>query len=319
MRQLRVGVIGVGYLGGFHAQKYAQLANVELTGVFDVDAARAASVAAENGCSAYADAQSLIAAVDALSVATNTPSHYDLVTSCLAHNRHVFVEKPIAETSAQAAKLVQAAADKNLKLQVGHIERFNPALIAAREHMRDVRFIECHRLAAFKHRGADVDVVLDLMIHDLDVILSIVAAEPVRVSAMGLPVLTDKVDIANARIEFDNGAVANVTASRVSTSAQRKLRIFQAQQYMGVDFGDVRVQRVTRNDNWNGTDDPLELSETSYEKGDALLAEIESFIAAIRNDQPVVVSGHDGQRVLELAETILERMAAGADNPVRQD
>ncbi len=308
MSRLRVGVIGVGYLGRFHAQKYAALADVDLVGVFDVNAARARSVAAETHCRAFSDADSLIAAVDALSIASNTPSHHALVAACLAGNCHVFVEKPIAETSAEARTLVQAAARANLKLQVGHIERFNPALIAAREHMHDVRFIECHRLAAFKHRGADVDVVLDLMIHDLDVILSIVDAEPARVSAMGLPVLTDKVDIANARIEFANGAVANVTASRVSTSAQRKLRIFQAQQYMGVDFGEVRIQRVTRSSDWDGTDNPLDLSETSYDKGDALLAEIESFIAAIREDRPVVVSGHDGQRVLELAETILERM-----------
>jgi predicted dehydrogenase len=143
------------------------------------------------------------------------------------------------------------------------------------------------------------------------VILSIVDAEPARVSAMGLPVLTDKIDIANARIEFENGAVANVTASRVSTSAQRKLRIFQAQQYMGVDFGEARVQRVTRSANWDGIENPLDLSETSYDKGDALLAEIGSFVSAIREDQPVVVSGRDGQRVLELAEVILERMQQG--------
>ncbi len=308
MSSLRVGVIGVGYLGRFHAQKYAQLADATLIGVFDLDAERATSVATETNSRAFDDVNELIDATDALSIASNTPSHHDLVGKCLAKGRHVFVEKPIAETSEQAAALVKTAAKNNLKLQVGHIERFNPALIAAREHMHDVRFIECHRLAAFKHRGADVDVVLDLMIHDLDVILSIVDSEPARVSAMGLPVLTDKIDIANARIEFDNGAVANVTASRVSTGAQRKLRIFQAQQYMGIDFGEARVRRVTRSADWNGVEDPLDLSETSYDKGDALLAEIDSFVAAIREDRPVVVSGHDGQRVLELAEAILDRM-----------
>lgn len=312
MSAVRVGVIGVGYLGRFHAQKYATLANSELIGVCDADPERAQLVAAECGCEVFADAASLINATDAVSVAANTPSHYELVAASLAAGRHVFVEKPISETSKQARELVEAAASHRLKLQVGHIERFNPALVAARAHMRDVRFIECHRLAAFKHRGADVDVVLDLMIHDLDVILSIIDAEPVSVSAMGLPVLTDKVDIANARIEFDNGAVANVTASRVSTGPQRKLRIFQAQQYMGVDFGDVRVQRVTRSDNWDGTENPLELSEASYDKGDALRAELDAFVTCIRDDQPVVVSGLDGQRVLELAETILERMTAGA-------
>lgn len=314
MSKLRAGVIGVGYLGRFHAQKFAQLADAELVGVFDLDADRAQAVAAECNCRAFPDPASLISETDALSIAANTPSHFDLVMACLAQDRHVFVEKPIAESGEQAAALVREADMRGLKLQVGHIERFNPALLAAREHMNNVRFIECHRLAAFKHRGADVDVVLDLMIHDLDIILSIVDAKPTHVSAMGLPVLTNKVDIANARIEFANGAVANVTASRVSTSAQRKLRIFQAQQYMGVDFGDVRVQRVTRSSEWDGTDDPLELDETSFDKGDALFEELNSFVSAIRNDKPVVVSGEDGRAVLELAETILAEMAARASH-----
>ena len=308
MSKLRAGVIGVGYLGRFHAQKYAQLEDVELIGICDTDKGKAEAVAAELGCRRFDDPASLAAVADAVSIAANTPAHYELVRLCLQAGCHVFVEKPITETSREAGRLVELAAAARRQLQVGHIERFNPALIAAREHMHDVRFIESHRLAAFKHRGADVDVVRDLMIHDLDIILSIIDAEPCSVSAMGLPVLTEKIDIANARIEFANGAVANVTASRVSTSAQRKLRIFQAKQYMGVDFGRVAVQRVTRCAHWDGTDDPLEIGETSFDKGDALRAEIESFVAAIRDDTPVVVSGRDGQRVLELAETILERM-----------
>ena len=308
MKPVRTGVIGVGYLGRFHAEKYSLCDASELIGVFDLDEARAQAVAAETHCRAYHDMDALLGDVDAVSIAANTPAHFELATAALAAGCHVFVEKPMAETAAQAAELVQLAAAQNVKLQVGHIERFNPALIAAREHMRDVRFIECHRLAAFKHRGADVDVVLDLMIHDLDIILSLVDSEPTRVSAMGLPVLTDKIDIANARIEFANGAVANVTASRVSTSAQRKLRVFQSQQYMGVDFGAVQVQRVTRAAQWDGTEDPLQLDEARYDKGDALLAEIESFVAAVSENRPVVVPGDDGQRVLELAETILARM-----------
>jgi len=310
MSKLRAGVIGVGYLGRFHAQKYAQLNDVELIGVHDTDSARAQAVAEELGCRRFDGHAELAAASDAVSIAANTPAHYSLVTDCLEAGCHVFVEKPIAETSREAGELADLAASHRRQLQVGHIERFNPALIAARAHMRDVRFIECHRLAAFKHRGADVDVVRDLMIHDLDVILSIIDAQPCSVSAMGLPVLTDKIDIANARIEFDNGAVANVTASRVSTSAQRKLRIFQSQQYMGVDFGRVSVQRVTRSAHWNGTDEPLEIGETSFDKGDALRAEIESFVTAIRTGTAVLVSGRDGQRVLALAETILEKMSA---------
>lgn len=308
MSKLRAGVIGVGYLGRFHAQKYAQLDDVELIGVYDSDADRAQTVAEELGCRRFDTHAELAAAADAVSIAANTPAHYPLVRECLEADCHVFVEKPITETSREAAELADLAQARRRQLQVGHIERFNPALIAARDHMHDVRFIECHRLAAFKHRGADVDVVRDLMIHDLDVILSIIEAQPESVSAMGLPVLTDKIDIANARIEFDNGAVANVTASRVSTSAQRKLRVFQSRQYMGVDFGRVSVQRVTRSANWNGTDEPLEIGETTFDKGDALRAEIESFVRAIRDGTAVVVSGRDGQRVLELAEVILEKM-----------
>jgi len=308
MRALRVGVIGVGYLGRFHAQKLAELPDAELLGVFDADQARAQAVAEELGCRAFADYGELTAAADAVSIAANTPAHYALVRASLEADCHVFVEKPITETSSEAAELVQLAAQRRRQLQVGHIERFNPALLAARDHMHDVRFIECHRLAAFKHRGADVDVVRDLMIHDLDIILSIIDAPPSHVSAMGLPVLTDKVDIANARIEFENGAVANVTASRVSTTAQRKFRVFQSRQYMGIDFGRVSVQRVTSSADWNGADDPLEIGNTSFDKGDALRAEIESFVRAVREGTPVAVSGYDGQRVLELAEVILEKM-----------
>lgn len=308
MSGLRAGVVGVGYLGRFHAQKYAQHRDVELIGVCDSDASRAAAVAGELGCQSFSVLPALLDNVDAVSIAANTPAHFELASAALEAGCHVFVEKPITETSRQAADLVRLAAQRDLRLQVGHIERFNPALIAAREHLHDVRFIESHRLAAFRHRGADVDVVLDLMIHDLDVILSLIDSQPVGVSAMGLPVLTDKVDIANARIEFANGAVANVTASRVSTSAQRKLRVFQSRQYMGIDFGDVRIQRVTSNDDWDGSDDPLEIDTTSFDKGDALLAEVESFVAAIRDNAPVVVTGLDGQRVLELAEQVLNQI-----------
>jgi len=309
MSTLRTGVVGVGYLGRFHAQKYAQLDEVTLIGVCDADPRRGAEVAAELGSAAFEYPMELFDQIDAVSIAANTPAHFELVRDALNAGCHVFVEKPIAETSAQASELVRLAATNGLKLQVGHIERFNPALTAALQHVKNVRFIECHRLAAFKHRGADVDVVLDLMIHDLDIILAIVDSRPRTVSAIGLPVLTDKVDIANARIEFENGAVANVTASRVSTSAQRKLRVFQARQYMGVDFGKVSVQRVTRNDNWDGQVDPLELEETHYDKGDALRSEIQSFVSAVRRNSPVIVSGADGQRVMELAEIILEKLA----------
>jgi predicted dehydrogenase len=201
--------------------------------------------------------------------------------------------------------LTELADRRKLKLQVGHVERFNPALLSARAGLSKVSFIECHRLAPFKGRGADVSVILDLMIHDLDVILSLVDAAPVEVSAVGIPVLTDDVDIANARIEFANAAIANVTASRVSTGAQRRFRVFQANQYVAIDFGSGEVRRVTRRAEWREGQAALDEESWSLEKGDALLAETQAFVTAIREDRPCEVSGADGVAALELAERII--------------
>ena len=194
----------------------------------------------------FADHRELAGLVDAVTIAASTSAHFALAKFFLEHGVHVLIEKPMTRTSRESAELNELAARRGLKLQVGHVERFNPALLSAREGLTAVRFIECHRLAPFKGRGADVNVMLDLMIHDLDVILSLVDARPVNVSAVGIPVLTDDVDIANARIEFANSAIANVTASRASTSAQRMFRVFQPNQYVAIDFGGGEVRRVTR-------------------------------------------------------------------------
>jgi predicted dehydrogenase len=218
---------------------------------------------------------------------------------------HVLVEKPMAANLQEAQAMVRLAADRGVVLQVGHVERFNPALLSAREGLTGVRFIECHRLAPFKGRGADVNVVLDLMIHDLDVILSLVGARPVNVSAVGIPVLTDDVDIANARIEFANSAIANVTASRASTSAQRMVRVFQPNQYVAIDFGGGEVRRVTRTGSPSEGMAALKSESWNLEKGDALLAETRSFVDAIVEDKPCEVSGEDGYAALELAERIV--------------
>jgi predicted dehydrogenase len=215
----------------------------------------------------------------------------------------------MTRTSGEAAVLTALAAQRGLKLQVGHVERFNPALLAAREQQTTVRVIECHRLAPFKGRGADVNVILDVMIHDLDVILSLVAAEPTGVSAVGIPVLMDDIDIANARIEFANGAVANVTSSRVSTTPQRRFRIFQPNQYVSIDFGAGEVRRVTKQGDWREGGAPLHEEAWNLEKGDALLAETKAFVDAIVTDKPCVVSGADGVAALELAEMIGEDIA----------
>jgi predicted dehydrogenase len=304
VKKLRTAVVGVGYLGRFHAQKHRLLDDVELVGVCDLDPARAKAVAAEVRTTAVEDHRELVGKVDAVTIAATTAEHFALTKFFLERGVHVLIEKPMTRTSAEAAVLTKLAAERSLKLQVGHVERFNPALLAARETLTTVRFIECHRLAPFKARGADVNVILDVMIHDLDVILSLVGSKPTSVSAVGIPVLMDDIDIANARIEFANGAIANVTASRVSTTPQRRFRVFQPNQYVSIDFGSGEVRRVTKDGAWREGGPPLREETWNLEKGDALLAETQAFVDAIVNDKPCVVSGADGQASLELAEMI---------------
>jgi predicted dehydrogenase len=308
MKPLRVAVVGVGYLGRFHAQKYAALPTAELVGVCDLDAARGQALAAELDTRYFADYRALAGEVQAVTIAADTSVHFELAKFFLSNGIHVLVEKPMTRTSTEAAELTQLADRADLKLQVGHVERFNPALLSARRDLNAVGFIECHRLAPFKARGVDVNVVLDLMIHDLDVILSLVDGKPSNVSAVGVPILTDAVDIANARIEFDNGAIANVTASRVSTKAERKFRVFQKNLYVSIDFGRGEVQRVTSGGDWQDDEPPLSHDKWSLEKGDALLDEARAFVDSVQNDKPCLVTGRDGQLALELAETIMREI-----------
>ena len=317
MSKLRVAVVGIGYLGRFHAQKYRALEAVELVGVCDIDHAGGRAFAETYGTEFFAEYRALLGKVDAVTIAASTSAHFELARFFLEHDVHVLVEKPMTRTSTEAAILTELADRRGLKLQVGHVERFNPALLSARQTLTTVRFIECHRLAPFKARGADVNVILDLMIHDLDVILSLVNAKPVNVSAVGIAVLTDEVDIANARIEFDNKAIANVTASRVSTAAQRKFRVFQPNQYVSIDFGSGEVRRVRKHGEWREGQVPLQEDSWNLEKGDALLAEVKSFVDAIREDRPCEVSGVDGFAALQLAETIIAAIERRADQPVR--
>ena len=304
MKKLRTAVVGVGYLGRFHAQKHRALDGVDLVGVCDRDPAAGRAVAQSLATAYFADHRELVGKVDAVTIATSTSAHFELTKFFLEHGVHVLVEKPMTRTSREAAALTELAARRNLKLQVGHVERFNPALLSAREGLTAVRFIECHRLAQFKGRGADVNVILDVMIHDLDVILSLVDSPPRAVSAVGIPVLMDDIDIANARIEFENGAVANVTASRVSTTPQRRFRVFQPNQYVSIDFGNGEVRRVTKQGDWREGAAPLHEEAWNLEKGDALLAETKAFVDAIVTDTPCVVSGADGVAALQLAEMI---------------
>ena len=304
MTGLRVAVVGAGYLGRFHAQKFASIASADLVGICDIRVEAGEVLARDCDTVYYADYRDLAGKVDAVTIAASTSAHYELAKFFLENGIHVLVEKPMTNTSEQGRELTVLADTHNLKLQVGHVERFNSALLSARDRLGAVQFIECHRLAPFKSRGADVDVVLDLMIHDLDVIISMVAGEPSLVSAVGISVLTSSVDIANARIEFDTGAIANVTASRVSTTTQRKFRVFQKHQYLSIDFGAGEVRLVTHTGTEGDEQPTLKEESWNLDKGDALAAEIASFVSSVVDNKPCAVSGRDGVAALELAEEI---------------
>lgn len=310
---IRAAVIGVGYLGRFHAQKYKLAKNVELVGVCDSSPEQGQKVAQELAVPYFSTPQDLLGKVDAVTIAASTPAHYELAKLFLENGVHAHVEKPLTLTSAEGEELCRIAENRGLRLQVGHVERFNPALISAKEKLKKPLFIECHRLAPFKVRSTEVDVVMDLMIHDLDVILSLVKSPVVSVSAIGTPVLTKKVDIANARIEFASGAIANVTASRVSQNSQRKFRVFQESQYLSIDFGSSEVNLLTKTGDWSEGEIPLDAEAWSLEKGDALLAETQAFIDAIINKTDPVVSGRDGLVALRLAEQILQDIERRAE------
>jgi predicted dehydrogenase len=309
MDKVRCAVVGVGYLGRFHAQKYKAIEDAVLVGVCDASFERAQTVATELSVPAFADYHELKGKVDAVTIASTTRTHYEISKFFLENGVHVNVEKPMTVTLEEADELVRIAKTKNLKLQVGHVERFNPALQSAREKLGVPLFIECHRLAAFKPRGVDVDVVLDLMIHDLDVILSLVKSPVKSVSAVGAPVLTKLVDIANARIEFESGTVANVTASRVSQTATRKFRVFQHDQYLSIDFGSGELNLTTKKGEWKDDSIPLEFDSWSLEKGDALLAETKAFINSIKTGAPVVVGGEDGLVAMRVAMQVQKEIA----------
>ncbi|UCF31682.1 MAG: Gfo/Idh/MocA family oxidoreductase [bacterium] len=306
MDKLKAAVIGVGYLGRFHAQKYAAMEDVELIGVVDADAARAADVAAELGTAPYEDHRVILDSVDLVSIAVPTTSHFEVARSCLRAGVHILLEKPITRTVAEAESLIEEAKARDLVFQVGHLERFNEAVMALEGAIKNPMFVESHRLAQFRPRGTDVDVVLDLMIHDIDIILSIVPSAVSSVDSVGVPVLSDEVDIANARLRFDNGCVANVTASRVSRETLRKIRIFQPDSYITIDYQTKRISLFRKNG--DGAPVPglpnISMEEKTFESGDTLFAEIRSFVDSVKNGTPPLVSGEDGKRALELAHVI---------------
>jgi predicted dehydrogenase len=307
MSSTRCAVIGVGYLGKFHAQKYAALPNAELIAVVDTNPQQAAAVAADCNCRAITDYADLLGRVEAVSIAVPTTLHFKIAQEFLNHGTHVLLEKPITTTVSQAVELNRIAREKGVILQVGHLERFNAALMDLADRRMAPLFIESHRLAPFKPRATDVNVVLDLMIHDIDIILDMVRSPVKSLAASGAQVLSQAIDIANARIEFENGCVANVTSSRVSMKTERKMRIFQQNAYISVDFQNrgLAVHRVGEREMFPGIPE-ITSEESFFEESDALRSEIIAFLDAIQNGAPVIVTGEDGQRALETAIRITD-------------
>ena len=298
-----VGVVGVGYLGKYHAEKYAASPKARLIGVADVDEVRAREIADQFHTEAMYDYRRLFGRVQCVSVAVPTRLHRDIAWEFLEQGIDVLVEKPLAVTLAEGRDLVETAQARNAILQVGHLERYNPAIRKLESIIREPKFVECHRLAPFVERGTDVDVVLDLMIHDIDVIASLVRSPVQQVEAVGVPVLTDKPDIANARIRFANGCIANVTSSRVSIKRERKVRFFQPDAYISIDYDQRRAQifyKPPPGATWlDIRGETIEIKE-----GDALADEIDSFLDCVRSRSLPLVSGAEGLRALEIASMI---------------
>lgn len=306
---MRTAVIGVGYLGRFHAQKYATLPGSELVAVADPNANAGAAVGAELGVPAYTDYRELLGRVDAVSVVTPTPSHHAIAKDFLEAGAHVLVEKPMTVTVAEGESLIATAGRAGRILQVGHLERFNAALLAVQPILTVPRFIESARLAPFKQRGTDVDVVLDLMIHDIDLILSIVRSPVISVDAIGSSVFSKEIDIANARLRFANGCVANATASRVSLKTERKLRLFQDDAYLSVDLHNKVLTVIRKGAGASADGMPqVAIEERNYEQGDALRTEIEAFLQAAAGERPAAVTGEDGLLALRTAISITEQV-----------
>jgi predicted dehydrogenase len=311
--RLRAAVIGAGYLGRFHAQKWAQMSGATLVGVADPDAVNRERVATELGVAALEDWRMLLGRVDAVSIAAPTPTHYAIAKECLQAGIHVLVEKPITTTAAEAEELIAEAARAGCILQVGHLERFNAAVTAIEGIVTKPRFIESQRLAPFKLRGTDVSVVLDLMIHDIDLIQSIVGSPLVDVDAIGTKVFSDDLDIVNARLRFATGCVANVTASRVSLKTERKLRLFEDDVYVSLDLAQKIVTQISKGEGVDAEGMPKVLiNERTFEQGDALRAQIEAFVDSIRTHKRPLVDGEAGLHALKTAIRIAALVKSGA-------
>jgi predicted dehydrogenase len=304
---VRAAVIGVGHLGRHHARILATMPDVSLAGVIDINRDRAAQIAAEHGTSAFESVRELTG-IDLAVIAVPTESHAAIALALIESGVHTLIEKPLTQTVAEADQLIAAATRAGVVLAVGHSERFNPAVVAARPHITDPRFIEVHRLGTMPGRSLDIDVVLDLMIHDLDLILSVVPSEVESVEAVGVPVLTPKVDIANARIRFANGCIANLTASRISREQVRKIRFFEREKYVSIDSAAREVEMYQLVPQPGAAMPAINGGKLSVSGDEPLQCELEDFVGAVRDRRPPAVSGEQGRAALALAVRIVELM-----------
>jgi predicted dehydrogenase len=312
--KLRTAVIGAGHLGREHARVYAALEDSALVAVCDINETVGREVAARHGVRFVRDFRELFGEVDAVSIATPTISHGEITCACLAAGINVLVEKPIAHALDEADRMIKLAESRGLVLQVGHIERFNPAFRAIKEQITRPRFFEAHRMGVFTPRSLDIDVVMDLMVHELDIIATLVEREVVRLEAVGIPILTPRIDLANARLEFADGCIANITASRVSGERLRKLRVFQPNEYYSLDYADQSVIMCRLVPAASGAARPeIVARPLEVARREPLAAELESFVAAVRHHRAPVVSGAEGRRALALALDVLSRIKEHAE------
>ncbi len=314
-RPLRAAAIGVGSLGRHHARNYAELARegrLELVGVCDANAETAAGIAAEHGCASFTDWREMIGKADAVSIATPTETHCEIACAFLEQGTHVLVEKPMSLSVPEADQMIAAANASGAKLMVGQLERYNPAMVALRPHVTNPLYFEIHRVSPFPNRSLDVDVVLDVMIHDLDAVQWMVGGdvEVAAIHAVGIPVISDKVDAANARIEFANGAVANITASRIGTEKIRKTRFFQQNAYVVLDYATKFASLTSLNPEAAHPLLGISINRLEINDVEPLRAEITAFLDSIENDSATPISGEDGRRAVKLAAGVLERIAA---------
>ena len=309
MKKLRVGVIGTGYLGKFHTEKYAKMDNVDLVGVVDIDRSKSVDIAKKFSTASYTDHKELLGMVDAVSIVVPTSAHFAVAKDFLENDIDVLIEKPITLTLEEADKLIALAESRGTIIQVGHLERFNPAVVALHDVIKKPMFLESHRLSTYNERGIDVSVVLDLMIHDIDIILNFVKSKIKSIHASGACVISEHVDIANARLEFDSGCVANITASRISTKNERKIRLFQKDAYISIDFANYEITMIQKSGNENnGLIPGMDIKHFSFSKSDALNDEIISFVRAVTTRSTPEVTGQMGRDALKIAISAMEQI-----------